>query len=220
MIPPADAFDIQKNQIRALFTCSVSIDPRHYKKEDYIETSEKIILPGILDFYIPEFDDYSQIILNYNIDLLKSNNIEEEKNIQTITYEKGNIIIEKDYKSEGMNLGLLTQSIQGRIQYIKDPKILLNMLHDILPNIELCHIELILSNMFRLKDKPDVRCRISGNYKNSTILGIAKQPHEDSWKSALAFQHIDTAIQRGLVEGKPTERNPIEKVLNEEFDDL
>ncbi len=220
MIPPAEVFDIQKTQIKALFSCSVSVDPKQYKKEDYIETSEKIIIPGILDFYIPEFDDHSQIVLNYNVDLLKTNNVEEEKNIQTITYDKGDVVIEKKYRSEGMNLGLLTQSIQGRIQYIKDPKILLNMLHDLLPNVNLVHIELILSNMFRIKDKQDVRCRLSGNYKNSTILGIAKQPHQDSWKSALAFQHIDKAIEKGLVEGKPTERNPIEKILNEEFDEL
>jgi hypothetical protein len=178
------------------------------------------VLPGILDFYIPEFEDYSQIVLNYNIDLMKTINVSEERFLRTIHYEKGETIIQKEYVPEGMDMGLLTQAIQGRIQYVKDPKILLNMIHDILPNVDLVHLELILSNMFRIEGKEDVRCRLNGNYKNSTIVGISKQPHQDSWKSALAFQHIDKAIETGLVQGKPTERNPIEKILNEEFEDL
>ena len=80
MLKVNEVFDIQKNEMLAKYKCSVLIDQKEYK--EIIETAKYYTLPGILMFYFPEFDDYSQIVLNYNIDLMKSSDTEiEKKNI-------------------------------------------------------------------------------------------------------------------------------------------
>ena len=220
MIQPQEAFIIERNKIRAKYPCSVAIDEKDYDKRTWVETSSKFQIPGMFEFYIPQFNDYSQIILNYAVDLIKTENIEIKKTVKVIHYTENEVVMTKDYVPDETDIGLLEKILQGHIKYVSDPKIIINMLHDILPSIDLVHFELVVSNMFRVKGEDNTRCRFKGDYKNSTILGIKQQPFQDSWKSALAFQYIEKAIQVGLVKGKPTEMNPIEKVLNEEFDDL
>lgn len=220
MIQPQEAFIIEKNKIRAKYPCSVSIDEKDYDRRTWVETSTKFQIPGMFSFYIPKFNDYSQIILNYAVDLIKTSNMEVNKTTKTIHYEENETIITKDYVPDETDIGLLDKILQGHVKYVSNPKIFINMLHDILPSIDLVHFELVVSNMFRLKGEEDVRCRFKGDYSNSVILGIKQQPFQDSWKSAMSFQYIEKAIQSGLVKGRPTEMNPIEKVLNEEFDKL
>ena len=220
MIQPNEVFDISKNKITTRVECIITIDEREYDDRTYIEGSKIITLPGILQFYVPKYEDYVQISLTYQIDLWKTNNTFREKNTISITYDEGDTILSKDYVPDEVDIGLLIRLLQGRIKYVKDPKILLNMLHDILPDIDLVHLELIVSNMFRDEKDLNKKCRSTGKYENCTILGQQKQPFQDSWTSSMAFQYIDRAINTGLVGGKDAERNPIEKVLNEEFKQL
>ncbi len=220
MLKPQEVFIIKKNEIYSKYECQITIDEKEYNETTLTEMADRFIIPGILEFYFPKFDDYCQIVLNYDVDLLKNESIEEDKNLITIHYHEKELLITKDYFSGETNMGLLDKLMQGNVKYINDYKIIVNMLHDILRSIDLVHIELIVSNMFRKKEDLNEKCRIKGNYKDSVILGVRKQPHQDSWQSALAFQYIDKAIQKGLVEGKDTELNPIEKVLNEDFEGL
>lgn len=221
MIAIEDVFNVQKNIISSKINCSITIDDRDYNEKILIETSDKFIIPGILQFYCPDLDDYCQIVLNYSVDLMKTKNINNiDKHIFIINYEPGDTVLTKDYYPVETNMGLLIQLTEGRIKYINDPKILLTMFHDIIPSVDLVHLELIISNMFRVPGNEDERCRIKGNYKNAVILGAAKQPFQDSWHSALSFQYIEKAIQKGLIDKKSTEQNPIEKVLSEDFSKL
>lgn len=220
MLKPFDVFDISPNQIKAKYPCSVIIDEKEYDKYSFEEFHNKFTLPGILDFYFPDYEDTCSIVLTYSVDILKTSNILVEKNVTTINYEKGDIVIEKEYVPISTDIGLLTRLLQGRVKYAKDPRVIVNMVHEILPSVDLVHLELIISNMYRMNGAEDIRCRISGDYSDPVILGVKKQPFVDSWKSALAFQYVDKAIQTGLVKGKSSEMNPIEKVLNEDFKGL
>ena len=220
MLRPEEVFIIGKNKIHTKYACQLTVDQREYDKRSFIEVSTKFTLPGVLEFYFPEFDDYCQIVLNYVVDLMKTTHMEENKQQTTIYYPKDSLVITKEYVSAETDIGLLDKILQGHIKYVTDPKIIINMLHDILPEVDLVHLELVVSNMFRVEGNESERCRMKGNYNKATIIGVKKQPHEDSWKSALAFQFIEKAIHKGLVDGKATEMNPIEKVLNEDFDDL
>jgi hypothetical protein len=220
MISPFDGFDIKKKTISAKYECQITINSNDYDERTFIESSDKFLLPGILNFYFPEFKDICNLVIPYPIQLLKSNNINIEKKDITIFYQPNEIIIKQDYYTDDVDIGLLMKIFQGNIKYTNDPKTLLNMLHNILPDVDLVQYELILSNMFRSADDEDNKCRITGNYKNSQIVGVKKQVFHDSWNSAIAFQHIDKAIQIGLVKGKPAAMNPIEKVINEQYKDL
>ncbi len=220
MISPEVVFIIEKNAIIAKTQCSISIDEREYDDRTFIENVSKISLPGILQFYVPEFEDFVEIKLSYEVDLLKTSDVIRDKNTITITYNEGDTVLTKEYIQDDVDIGLLMRLLQAQIAYIKDPAIIFNMIHDILPSIDLVHFEVIVSNMFRQKDDPSIKCRISGNYKNSIVIGQNNQPYEDSWASAMAFQYINRAIIHGLVGGKDTDKNPIENVLTENFKGL
>jgi hypothetical protein len=217
MIDPYDVFDISETTIKAKKTCKLAINTKLYDDNFFTEFVDKINLPGVLQFQVPEYDDYTQIILLYPVDVMKNNSYHSNKGTIYITYEPENIIIQQEYVQDTSDVGVLNRILQGQIKYIKDPKILLNMLHDTLPSVDLIHLELILSNMFRLEDNLNIKCRIKGNYKNSVILSQRQQPKQDSWHSAMSFQHIDRAITHGLVEERNSEQNPIELVLSEKF---
>ena len=45
MIRPAEAFNIEKQIIRAKYPCSITIDSREYDKRSFIETATKYQLP-------------------------------------------------------------------------------------------------------------------------------------------------------------------------------
>jgi hypothetical protein len=220
MLQPDEVFDIGKKVIKSKMTCLINIDEKEYDDRTFVDSSDKITLPGILEFYIPEKDDFTQITITYPVDLIKSSSISKLKHVTTITYDPGEIVITKDYVPTGTDIGLLIRLLRGWVKYVKDPVILLNMLHDIIPDVDMVHLELIVSNMFRQADDLTMRCRLTGKYDNSIILGQANQPFQDSWASAMSFQYIDKAIKAGLIDGKDAEENPIEKVLHENFKEL
>jgi hypothetical protein len=216
MLKINEVFKVQKNKIQTKYKCNILINSKEYK--EIAETATYYTIPGILTFYFPEFDDYAQIVLNYNIDLMKSNNLEIEKKNITINYEKDQVVIQKDYYPNDVDIRMIINLLQGRVKYIKDPIILLNMLTTTLPKVDSVHLELIISNMFRSSDDNSKRCRLTGNYKDNIILGQTAQPFEDSWESAMMYRNIDKAINKGLINKQPTEENPIEKIANEKFD--
>jgi len=220
MLQLDDVFEIQKNRIICVIPCQIMIDENDYDERSFIEQTNKFSLPGILDFYVPSKDTTVQFAVTFLVNLIKTTNIEKNRKITTIHYNTGDVVIEKDYVDIKTDIGLLTRLLHGNIKYVNDPKTLINMIYDIIPSVDLVHIELIISNMFRRKDNLSERCRIKGNYNNAVIIGQKNQPFQDSWLSALAFQYIDKAITQGLIQGKNSERNPIENIITEDFKGL
>lgn len=220
MLKPNEIFKIEPTKIHAKFAVSTSINLKDYNDKSIIETSTALNLPGILEFYCPEFDDYCQLVIKYNINLLKTQNVSLDGHNKTFHYVKNELVIENTYYSDDVDISSLIRMLQGRLKYIKDPKILVNMMHESLSSVDLVHLELIVSNMFRQEADTSKKCRMTGNYKDSIIVGQDKQPMLDSWKSSIAFQKIDQAINIGLIQNKPAQNNPIEMVLNENFKGL
>lgn len=216
MLNPNILFDINEQKIIAKKQCVTTLNMNDYY-DNIIQTNEYFIVPGILSFYIPEDDNYTQIILNYPIKLYKTINMESDTKKYIITYEPNDIVITQEYYSGGFDINTLIKLVQGRIKYIEDPVIMLNMLHNILPNIDLIHIEVLLSNMYREKDDITKLCRFAGNYKNIEIVGQSKQASTDSWESAMSYRNMMRGIERGLIDCKPSQNNPIENILNEKF---
>ncbi len=212
--------NISKNEIKAKYKSIITLEQKEYDRQELIETSNNYIIPGIIDIYIPEMENFCHIFLNYNIKLNKPKNINEEGTIIVLTYEPDDLIIFQDFIDTNINMKLIIDLLEGRIKYIKDPLILLYSLYDQLSGVDMIHLELIISNMFRCKDDLNKKCRSSGNYKNGTILGQWEQPFNDSWLSSLAFERVDKAIHSGLVKEKTIQNNPMELLINERFDEL
>ena len=217
MLHVDDVFDIQKNKLVCKIPCEININEKDYDERSFIEQSDIISLPGILEFYVPSKDETIQFAVPYKVNLHKTVKTTKNKRTITIEFDKNQVVLDKDYYDVTTDIGLLTRLLHGNIKYVNDPKTLITMIYDIIPSVDLVHIELIVSNMFRMKTDHQKRCRLTGNYKNSIIIGQKAQPFEDSWNSALAFQYIDKAITQGLVKGKAAERNPIENIISEDF---
>jgi hypothetical protein len=118
-----------------------------------------------------------------------------------------------------MDMGLLIKLLNGRIKYIKDPKTLLLMINNVIPRPDLVHIETLISNMLRDPDDNTILSRYS-NATQPEIVGVINQAKIDSALSSLAFRNIDEAITRAIVKQQPFKQNPIEKILQEDFDNL
>lgn len=220
MLDPNKVFKINTNEIYAKYNCYITIDEQEYDEKSFIETSSHLQLPGIFDVNIEDLKDVSRIILNYPVNLNKTVRTEKNNSVYTIYYEPNDLILSQEYYADNFDMPMITKLIQGHIKFIDDPVTLLNVMINTIKNIDIINLELLISNMFRVSDNESELCRLKGDYSNSIIAGVSKQPFIDSWKSALAFQHIEKAITNGLIKGQPLKNNPIENVLNEDFDKL
>ncbi len=214
-------FDIRKNEIIAKVSCTISIDQDEYDDISLIDSGDKFQIPGILTVQIGEIPHLSFVTLPIGIvvDLIKPTDYQSEGHIITMNYEPGEVIMKQDYYSDNFNERVMMRLFEGGAKYITNPETLVMTMHDKLPGIDLCHIELIVSNMFRDADDTTKPARLSG-YKHVEIMGQKKLPFATSWLNALAFENINRAIKVGLMEGKDAKLDPIEKIVIESYYDI
>jgi hypothetical protein len=216
MLKTVESFDISATEIRAKYTSKVTIDPNEYG-DDLIESASKLIIPGIVDVYIPEFEDHAHIVLDYNINLMRSDEVVDDEGKYIFTYEPGELIVQQDHKNDRDIMRTTISLMQGRIKYIKNPNTLLTLMHNVLTGSDTIHLEVIIANMFRdpMTGQP---ARFNGKYKDAEILGQTEQGKHNSWFSSISYREIDKAVAGGLISGHETEKNPIERLLDEDFD--
>lgn len=217
MLNPFTVLDITENKIIAKYKCYISVDFKDFDNEEIVNSGERLFIPGMLEVFIPELDDFCPININYQIYLNKTEQTQETDNFITINYNIGDVMIIGDYVKTAFNIAFLLKLLHGHIKYIKDPQILLQVLHNTFPESDLIHMEIIISNMIRDNLDPNVLARYKIGNKNNQILGVEKQASLDSPLSSMAFKNIDRAIANALVTGKQVKNNPIERVLREDF---
>ena len=215
-----DVLNIKKHEIRAKYKSIIYIDQKIYDNNTITETSTDYIIPGLIDIHVPKFKDKCQIITPYNINILKPSQIIENKNIIELYYGPEDLIIHQKIYNKNIDMSLIIKLFEGRAKHILNPDLLLITLFNQLKNlsgVDLVHIELIISNMFRMKDNPKIKCRETGKFNNSVIIGQTAQPFIDSWLSSLGFMYIDKAIEQGLTKGEKATMNPLERIMTERF---
>lgn len=217
MLKPEKVLIIKENEIKAKYKCSITIDLNEYDNVNFIETSDHYFVPGSFLIWVPEFKDSTQLVLPYNVKLFKTENMTEEKSLRTVYFKKGDNLIKQDSVDTTMDMGFVKKLLDGNIKYIKEPEVLVTFIAKSFQDIDLVHIELIVSNMFREQKDDQKLCRWTGNYKNALILGQNQQPLIDSWTRAMSFQHIDKAFIRGLTIGRSTPDNAYDRLINNDF---
>jgi hypothetical protein len=217
VLNPFQYLDITENKIIAKYKCYISIDFKDFDNEEVVNSGNHLFIPGMLEVFIPELDDFCPININYQIYLNKTEQTQEADSFIIINYNVGDVILTGDYVKTTFNIAFLLKLLHGSIKYIKDPHILLQVLHNTFPESDLVHMELIISNMVRDSLDPNILARYKTGNKNNQILGVEKQASLDSPLSAMAFKNIDRAIANALITGKEVKNNPIEKVLREDF---
>lgn len=220
-----DVFLIEKNRIIAKRNIKYIFNEDEYREDDINEYNDRYVLPPIFEFIVePENEKLGNneelkcnLVLPYNeVNLLKSNDIDEiSDDIHIINYKKGDEVINAKHVDATYDLKAIGRIIEGRAKFIKEPIILLNMIHTAFPNMDLVHIEVLISNM--LRDNNGELCRHSSDYSNINLMGVSQQSKSNSWLSSVIYQNPNQAIKKALIKNKDAEMNPIEKIMNEDF---
>lgn len=207
--------DIQKNQIFAKKDLTIIIDENDYRDEDFTDTGDKYMIPGLLDI-ITDLNKDQTITLclpfTFVVDIIKPSNLEIDGKIHRLSYTVGEKILEKDNYLKDLNPAIIDRLFEGGMKFITNPELLFSVLRNELTKADSVHLELVVSNMFRSNSDRSIPGRLVG-YKDCKIFGAKAIPFLDSWLSGMAFENINKAIKVGLVEQKDATLNPIENVF-------
>ena len=207
--------DIQKNQIIAKKDVTIFIDEQQYNNDSFTDTGNTIIIPGIIDIYYDINENkYFSLPFNFDVQINKTIDTANDAHIYRINYTAGDLILFQDSYLKSVNPGLVDKLFDGGARYITKPEQLTLTIHEQLPGVDLCHIELVVSNMFRDVDDNTKLCRLVG-YQNSIIIGQKQLPFINSWLTGLAFEQPNKAIKTGLLTGQNIKETRLEKILLE-----
>lgn len=212
--------DVRTKEIIAKQNCTILLDKSQYDESDLIDTGEELFLPGIINLYIGEISDNKFITFpfNFQVHLNKPEDYVIDGKTIILRYTPGEKILGQDYYQKQTEPGIVDRLLGGALKYIDSPETLLDAVYEQLPSVDLVHLELVIANMFRVKDDITIPCRLK-NYDNFEIVGIKKLPHINSWLTGLSFEDPNKAIKEALLKQRDNDMNPIEKVLLEKFYD-
>lgn len=212
--------DVQPKKIIAKTNCTIILDQNEYDESSLIDVGDKLLIPGILNLYVGDLSENNFVTFPFNfpVDLNKPEDYKQDGKTLILRYTPGEVIISKDYYNKETDPSIINRLLDGSIKYINSPEVLLDAVHEQLPTLDLIHVELILSNMFRTKGDLTTPCRLK-DYSDFEIVGIKKLPFLNSWLTGLSFEDPNKAIKLALLSEKDADMNPIEKVLLEKFYD-
>lgn len=205
--------DIKETEIIAKDDIVIELDKNEYDSITLTEYHDKYVLPGLLTIrHGDEEPNYYSLPFNFDINLNKPNHLITKGRFLIFKYEKGEKLISQKQYIKGVNPAIITKLLDGTTKYIKDPRILLELISEELSGMDSVHLEVVISNMCRDINDNKLPARLN-DYKNFEIIGCKKLPFIDSWLSALAFQDINKSIITGLVNEEESTFNDLEKLL-------
>lgn len=214
-------FDIKETKVYSKNdNITIILDENDYNLETtLINYGEYYSTPGIIEVMIssPPETEYITFPFNFKVKLNKPDDFSKEGKLITMKYKIGELIFYQETYSDEMDPSTIDRLFEGGAKYITNPETLLMVMNKNLSTIDLTHLELIISNMFRDANDLTIPCRLT-NYQNFKIIGQKKLPFITSWLSSLAFENINKALKTGLISGKDAQYDPIEKVVLEKFD--
>lgn len=205
--------DVQETQILAKKPVTIYIDKSDYEEDDYIDTGDTLLIPGFLDIYHKD-EIVVSLPIPFTVILYKPANFSEETSKITLNYDKGDLILEKNFYSTQFDPKIIRRLFGAKCHYIKTPEELVLQLANNLPGIDLIHFEIVVQNMFRDADDETLLARYSQNgYKDAKIYSQIKLPFINSWLTGLTFQNPKKALQDGLVKQQTAKLTDLDKVV-------
>lgn len=210
--------DISEHEIRCKKKCEIFIDKTEYKEGEITETADYYILPGIIDIHFIDDDKYVTLPFNFDIFVYKPDNHTEEKDYIHLVYEPDDIIIKQKYKDTSFSYNTALRVFQGQIKFVRKPdQLVLSMIEILNYSVDLVHLEVLVSQLFRCKDDQSKPCRLcGGDYQEKCeLVNISQIPYLTSWLLGFGFERIDKAIRNALVNKVPLKDTALEKVILE-----
>jgi hypothetical protein len=196
--------------------CKLSINMSNYKIGDnLVIDSDKIWVKSLLGRI--EFDDLMfNIILDYPVKL-ETQNMEQKEGEIILLYEPNNVMIEIPLETEEMKQQILyVERLLGGREIYKDVDHLFNKLLKVysppVADMDLIHLEILLSNCLRDKNLLELPARLGATW-DPVLLNIKETVFSSSFVEGLAFENVSKSISTGLVSEAPSEPSILERVM-------
>jgi len=208
-----------ENSLICLKPCKLTIElKRDYNVGDNINISEEFIWVNGLISQI-EFDDIMfNLILDYpvEVNIYQMEKIKKEKII--LYYEKDDSILNVSLAKQEMKEQVLyvKRLLGGRGVYKDTSHLLLKLFKvygPIASDMDLVHLEVLLSQCLRNKDNVALPARLSKNPDDPVMMNIKTSVFNTGFLQGLAFENVGKALNTGLINETNLPPSILEKVL-------
>jgi hypothetical protein len=184
----------------------------------FINEDDKMIRVKSL-ISIIEFEDGSKfdLILDYSVEIIVNEKLENDKKIITIFFNEHDKIIEVPLSKEDIKGQVLyIQRLLGGRELYKDIDHLFLKLYKVyapISDMDLVHLEVLLSQCLRDKNNPMIPARVGSDPMHPVMINIKTNVFNSSFVQGLCFENVGKAIKTGLLSNGELEPSILEKVL-------
>ena len=208
---------IQKeNQVICKKDCKITLSMSNYKQGDNILVNPNEIWVKSLLSRIEFNDLIFNLILDYPVKLQIEDMIESPEEI-ILNYKEESVFLEIPLEAEEMKQQILyVERLLGGREIFKDVNHLFNRLLKVYSpptaNMDIVHLEVLLSNCLRDKQSPELAARL-GKTWDPVMVNIKQAVFNSSFIEGLAFENISKALSTGLVSDAKMEPSILEGVM-------
>ena len=208
-----------ENNVICKETCSLTINLEDYKIGDNLlinEEENSIQVDSLIS--IIKFGDLSfDIILDYPI-ILNFSNMVQTKEYITLQCNKDDEILQVPQQVQDIKeIVLYIERLMGGKEKFKDVNHLFlkfyNMYNKEISNMDLVHMEVLISQCLRDKDNPMIPARVGSDPEHPSMANIKQDIFNSGFLQGLAFENIGKAINSGLITTTELQPSILEKLL-------
>lgn len=208
-----------ENTLHCKKPCKLIINEDDYDIEDSLEIREDdgiIWVKSLLS--VIEFDDIRfNIILDYSVEVHISDLVQSKDKI-IINYNEDDEILEVPLEKQELKEQVLyLQRLIGGREVFKDVDHLLLKLYKIYgpiaSDMDLVHLEILLSQCLRDKDDTSIPARLGSDPEHPVLQNLKSNIFNSGFLQGLAFENVGKAIKTGLVTDQKMEPTIIERIL-------
>ena len=182
------------------------------------EESGTIWLKSLLGVYETTNGEKINLILDFSCEIYTPSGLTKEgKDRIIINYKENDRFMTVPMETENIKeLVLYLKRLIGGKEIFRDTTHLLMKLYKIygpISDMDLVHLEVLLSQCLRDKDRPILPARIGKNPHDPIMFNIKKNVFNTSFLQGLAFENVGEAIRTGLTSQFELEPSVLEKVL-------
>lgn len=208
-----------ENKLITKQKCTLFINLNEYTKDDLeIDEEEEILRLKSLISRMEYEDKVFSLILDYavNIDIADMMDNIDVKKMLVLEFNENDQILEVPLEAD-----ILTEQVRyvkrllgGKEIYQGVDHLFLKLfkVYSPLSSTDLVHLEVMLSQCLRDKEKQEIPARLSKKW-NPTMINIKQIVFSKSFIEGLAFENINESIKTGLISEESLDESILEKLL-------
>lgn len=171
-------------------------------------------LLSIIKFEDTKFD----LILDYEVEIPITSDIKQDQKNITVFFKENDKILDAPLSKQDIKAQVLyVQRLLGGRELSKDIQHLFLKLFRLyggsVSDMDMVHLEVLLSQCLRDKDEPMLPARVGKNPHDPNMVNIKQNVFNTGFLQGLAFENVGKAITTGLLTEKHLEPSILEKVL-------